>query len=382
MAIVKELKNLGKKMTGVDISGNIISETLKAIEKNCAGGSAAETIVLDETLGEGAKLSDSLYEYKVPLDAIPDVPHEGVYLSVNGTQYPLTYHEDEEYAYSAVYNMDPQSAEPTGDPWFIVAIKEEVGTGNDVLPGLLGGTENTAYILYVTTGEPIDNATVKLISKAAAPAPSGGDNEVVIDGEVSFTTGIYDASITVDSGAYATASAAMADGKSVRLHAVNEEAGFVLDLYSAITISGAEFISFLGEAFDGEGNVRVVATMSNASTTVELDVYPETDPTIKKTYSFGFTVTPGQSEGELVVTPDSGSTYAAIAAALAETPNVYAVLDLGFQNQVIRALFSVDSTASGAESTSAIGIFWNGDKWLGARLMVSASGADIIVRDT
>jgi len=99
------------------------------------------------------------------------------------------------------------------------------------------------------------------------------------------------------------------------------------------------------------------------------------------TYEFGFTVTPGQTEGELIVTPGSGSTYAEITAVLAQTPNVYAVLDLSFQSQVIRALFSVDSTASGAESTSAIAMFWDGTKWMGARLMVSASGADIIVRE-
>lgn len=102
---------------------------------------------------------------------------------------------------------------------------------------------------------------------------------------------------------------------------------------------------------------------------------------LKPTYEFGFTVTAGQTEGEFIVTPDSGSTYAAIAAALAETPNVYAVLDLGFQNQVIRARFSVDSTVSGAETTSASCMFWAGTKWMGVRLIVSASGEGIIVRD-
>ncbi len=103
---------------------------------------------------------------------------------------------------------------------------------------------------------------------------------------------------------------------------------------------------------------------------------------LKPTYEFGFTVTPGSEQGTFVATPDSGVTYAAIAAALAVTPNVYAVLDLSFQDQVIRALFSVDSTATGAESTSAIGMFWGGTKWMGARLMVSAIGADLILRET
>lgn len=104
---------------------------------------------------------------------------------------------------------------------------------------------------------------------------------------------------------------------------------------------------------------------------------------VKPTYEFGFSVTVGQTESDLIVTPDSGSTYAAITAALAETPNVYAVIDLGFQNQVVRALFSVDATASGAESTSAIGMFWSGTKWMGVRLMVTSNDqATIIVRDT
>lgn len=48
MAIVKELKNLGKKMTGENISGNIISETLKAIEQGYSGGSADSYELVEE----------------------------------------------------------------------------------------------------------------------------------------------------------------------------------------------------------------------------------------------------------------------------------------------------------------------------------------------
>ena len=132
----------------------------------------------------------------------------------------------------------------------------------------------------------------------------------------------------------------------------------------------------------GGGSITVDSELSETSENpVQNKVITAALGGLKPTYEFGFTVTTGQTEDELIVTPDSGSTYAAIAAALAETPNVYAVLDLGFQNQIIRALFSNDSTASGAESTYAYAMIWNGTKWMGARLIVSASGADILFRE-
>lgn len=383
MAIVKELKNLGKKMTGVDISGNIISETLKAIEKNCAGGSAAETIVLDETLGEGAKLSDSLYEYKVPLDAIPDVPHEGVYLSVNGTQYPLAYHEDEEYAYSAVYNMDPQSAEPTGDPWFIVAIKEEVGTGNDVLPGLLGGTENTAYILYVTTGEPIDNATIKLISKAAAP--SGGNDDFIIHATLIPGDNAFEIS-DADAG-FADIVSAVNAGKTVKLCAdVNPALEYSIHAELVLSVIMGEggvdsFATFYGAANNGEaGDSRILVVIAEpASVGDGLDF--TTHMYVPAPYEFHFTATPTQSEDAWIATPDDSEhdKYSNIRDALSQTPLVFAVISIPAKHQVARTLFSVDYTQTGSEFLSALAMFWSGTKFMGARLAVPASGDPSIV---
>lgn len=107
------------------------------------------------------------------------------------------------------------------------------------------------------------------------------------------------------------------------------------------------------------------------------------DNLIRRTYEFGFDVTVGQSESELIVTPNADSTYANISAALLETPNVYAVIYLNFQNQIIRALFSIDANGSGVEAKQALALIWNGTKFMGARLAVAQDNScDLIVRET
>lgn len=75
MAIVKELKNLGKKMTGAELSGNTVSETLRAIESKYSGGSSGETYETAFELEVGAmeKMDSSaeLYGGSIQVDFLP-----------------------------------------------------------------------------------------------------------------------------------------------------------------------------------------------------------------------------------------------------------------------------------------------------------------------
>ena len=77
---------------------------------------------------------------------------------------------------------------------------------------------------------------------------------------------------------------------------------------------------------------------------------------LKPTYEFGFTITAGQTAGTYVATPDTGVTFVAIQAALAETDNVYAVATLP-DGQVLKALFN----ALDDDYVSAGSLFYAGD---------------------
>lgn len=95
---------------------------------------------------------------------------------------------------------------------------------------------------------------------------------------------------------------------------------------------------------------------------------------LKPTYEFDFTVTAGESEGALVVTPDSGATYTAISAALTETPNVYANIDFAPLGLTIRARFDIDIPGDPENALTANTFVWGGSKWTGARLSVVSDG--------
>ena len=301
------------------------------------GGDPAETetVVLETTLGEGKALSTDFIQYTARLDSLPDIPNEGVYLSVNGTRYPLISVDSEDYVYTAAYNVELPEGTPLGTPWFMVGLEEKEGTGVDVPPGLLGGADTIAYILTVAAGEPIDNAEIQLIHKQSA---SAGGKFVVTLSEEEVEEDVYE--LTAD--------------KSVAACIAAYEAGMVVECHM-----DEEVFHLASVSSDTVGFSKTEYT-KNRLTTVQLwgsnekggdgwsaDSEPIGIPdNLKPCYEFGFTATP-DGQGGFTATPDEGATYNAIRAALTETPLVFARVAMG-TNYVVGQFNDVGSSAINA----------------------------------
>jgi len=90
---------------------------------------------------------------------------------------------------------------------------------------------------------------------------------------------------------------------------------------------------------------------------------------LKPTYEFGFALAAGSDPGTYVATPDSGVTYAAITAALSETPNVYFTGTLPTGEKLRAAVDNIDVVNS---FVCANGMFYTGSSFTAYRLKIQS----------
>ena len=208
-----------------------------------------------------------------------------------------------------------------------------------------------------------DNGDVLTVVEGAwsKAEPSGG-REFVITGDLTPT---MDASGAITALAWSNISVSSADevnaaieaGKPVVLRgSFSPQAG--IDLFFDFPMSGRTTISdevegglpdsfyFSGEIVlkNNEGDSFAPDVIDVASMLSQGDggiyVVSAIKPQNVDHYSFGFTATP-DGQGGYSVTADSGVTDAGIIAALAVTPNVYAIVD--FAGTIIRIRISVNA---------------------------------------
>lgn len=173
MAIVKELKNLGKKMTGAELSGNTVSETLRAIEAKYSGGTAkkTETVAVlqlgtaDSDGGDG--MPEGALAWVVTdtaaATAIQAAIEEGETLYFDGIDYPLS---------------------PLGGPLLGFNVAMTPSEEGDSLPVFTGkpaylvvcAEEGTDVIVEVLSSEDLSDSSVEILKMV--DAEQGGDSQI------------------------------------------------------------------------------------------------------------------------------------------------------------------------------------------------------------
>ena len=163
MAIVKELKNLGKKMTGADLTGNTVSEALKAIEEKYAGGGTpeptyevvAEIAVSAEHKTEIQGIPEWAHLYVVPncesqALAIDDADSRNITMYFNDAAYPL--HLDRERGGMFFHNMTIVDELPA-------RVEEDAPAFG------IGFREDSTFSAQIVSSEDLSNTTVRILKK-------------------------------------------------------------------------------------------------------------------------------------------------------------------------------------------------------------------------
>ena len=230
-------------------------------------------------------------------------------LYFNSKEYPLTTISEEQFGYNLEFNdFKPTPSNPNEPCYYIVAEHESEVYGYQILSTDTSLANTTVNILAAGEGYTAD----KTVTEVYAAYEAGQIVNCIIDlGEV-----------------------------------------YELQLVNA----GDEVIGFASDAGGGTVAARGVNDHGDDSWDVQIYQYQPRVENLKPTYEFGFTATP-DGQGRFTVTPDSGSTYAAITAALAETPNVYAKIEIEnlsltllFNNKITDSVSYVDAVGLGDDT--------------------------------
>ena len=205
---------------------------------------------------------------------------------------------------------------------------------------------------FASNSDSFANTTITILKKVSAP--SGGD-EFLVTATADISGGLTGLGLSNFSASVTEMVAAVKEGKLVRIHGNGNNIVYI-DLYCGLAYAAGEvnFLAFDGVVVDGSTRtfygVSVLVYNDGESDDAVADIaiqppVPHFDATtdddkilsvgssgmewsdeFKKTYEFGFTAS--ISGNQITYTPAEGVTYAAIAAALAKTPHVKAIITL------------------------------------------------------